>query len=707
MGDPGVALVAPWAPMCLLLGLFVLFGKLWPSRLGIVATILCAIGYYLRWRLFDTIPWSGSAADLLWPLTCLTVEMAALFDGLILLAILSRPTDRSAEADAGEARLRALWQQNPALLPAVDIFIATYNEPREVLEKTVLGCLAMHWPETRVWVLDDGRRKWVHDFCIAKGAGYITRPDNKGAKAGNINHALTVTDAPFVTVFDADFVPRRDFLLRTMGFFDDAKIGIVQVPHSFYNHDPLQTNLGLENAMPDDQRFFFEAIMPGRDGWNAAFCCGSNSVSRRAIFEGIGGGLPEGSITEDMLLTLASLRQGYVTRYLNERLANGLAPESTAAFFVQRQRWAQGAIQILYLPQGPLGPGLRMRYRLLFLPTAWITQGLQVLFSIATPILFLLFDLSPMVGVDMASVVHYVLPMIVAMVGGITLLAPGRYYPLASQILSVFQSFRILPVALQTLLRPRGLIFKVTPKGANAGGSSWEGSILLSAAILMALTTAGLAVNLSPDYRIVSQEGMMPLVAAWSMLNLLLLALVAMMCMERRRRRGEERFAMDTKVTILGDSGAMAEASRGDISISGIGLRTEDASLFRPGERVQLLVPEVGMVRGTVKRVAGQLVGIAFDFQSEALRDRLIVALFTREMSVNTRRPSALAVAGAMIQRIWAADLTAHDDPVVATPEPTVEKLTAEPRKIAPAVAVAQGILDDDAHQYQNIRTGT
>lgn len=364
-----IATTAPFAPLALLVGFLLLFGKIWPWRAGLVATIGCTIAYYLQWRISQTIPWGEGPGKLWWPLTCLLVESAALFDGAILLAILSRPRDRSAEADAGEARLRAAWEEEPLNLPPVDVFIATYNEPREVLEKTILGCLALDWPDARIWVLDDGRRPWVRDLCKAKGAGYINRPDNKGAKAGNINHGLTVTDAPFVAVFDADFVPRRDFLLRTMGFFESDRIGIVQVPHSFYNHDPMQTNLGLQQAMPDDQRFFFEAIMPGRDGWDAAFCCGSNSVTRRTLFESIGGGLPEGSITEDMLLTLASLRQGYVTRYLNEPLAFGLAPESTTAFFVQRQRWAQGAIQILYLKEGPLGPGLKLRYRLLFLPT--------------------------------------------------------------------------------------------------------------------------------------------------------------------------------------------------------------------------------------------------------------------------------------------------------------------------------------------------
>ena len=97
--------------------------------------------------------------------------------------------------------------------------------------------------------------------------------------------------------------------------------------------------------------------MPSRDAWNAAFCCGSNSVMRRAALDAIGGALPTQSITEDMLLSMALLRKDFVTRYLCERLAFGLAPETVDAFFVQRQRWARGAVQILYLAGGPLGAG--------------------------------------------------------------------------------------------------------------------------------------------------------------------------------------------------------------------------------------------------------------------------------------------------------------------------------------------------------------
>ncbi len=150
-----------------------------------------------------------------------------------------------------------------------------------MLEKTIVGALCLDYPNFKVWVLDDGRREWLRKYCDGKGVGYLTRPDNAHAKAGNINHAVPLTNGEYIAIFDADFIPQRQFLMRTLGFFQDSKIGTVQIPHSFYNSDPLQTNLALQKSLPDDQRFFFEAIMPSRDAWDAAFCCGSNSVTRR------------------------------------------------------------------------------------------------------------------------------------------------------------------------------------------------------------------------------------------------------------------------------------------------------------------------------------------------------------------------------------------------------------------------------------------
>jgi cellulose synthase (UDP-forming) len=666
------------APLALVIAGHLFFGRVVKSRVGITATTWAAVFYYLHWRLTVTMPWEASGAGFWWPLTCLSIEAISLFDAGILYLALTRKADRSREADIGEARLRAA---EPASLPPVDVFIATYNEPREVLEKTILGCLALDWPEARVWVLDDGRRAWLQEYAASKGAGYITRPDNKGAKAGNINHALTVTGAEFVVVFDADFVPRRDFLMRTMGFFDDPRIGIVQVPHSFYNHDPMQSNLQLRGAMPDDQRFFFEAIMPGRDAWDAAFCCGSNSVTRRKLFDDIGGGLPEGSITEDMLLTMASLRNGYVTRYLNEPLAHGLAPESVAAFFVQRQRWAQGGIQILHLKEGPLGPGLKFVHRLLFLPSSWISQSLMTIFSFVTPIVFMWLNLPPMLRVDMAGFLHYALPMIVGLVGGITMLAAGRYFPAASHVLGSFQSFRILPVALQTLFRPKGLIFKVTPKGSAAAGAGWETGIWFTASALIALTIVGLGLNAHPDFRIIDEQALMPMMVFWGALNIVVLLLVAMMCLQKSPLRAEERFPLSSEVTIFTDRGDWYATNAGDMSLSGIGvgLRPE-APAFTVGEHVKVAIAGVGAIGGKVVRASGRL-GVVFEFADDAERDRLIVHLFTGRVAQNELRPSAWQVTAAILGRLWSADMRDDGHALESTPEDG-RKLSAATRAI-------------------------
>lgn len=677
---PSLADGATFAPLALVVAALLTFRQLYPSRIGIAATAWIAVVYYLQWRLTVTMPWSASGTAFWWPLACLAIEMLALFDGAILYLALTRSVNRSVEADRGEACLRAL---GPSELPPVDVFIATYNEPREVLEKTILGCLALDWPNLRVWVLDDGRRVWLRDYCASKGAGYITRPDNKGAKAGNINHALSVTSAPYVALFDADFVPRRDFLMRTMGFFDDPRIGIVQVPHSFYNHDPMQANLSLRGSMPDDQRFFFESIMPGRDAWDAAFCCGSNSVTRRVLFDELGGGLPEGSITEDMLLTLASLRRGYITRYLNEPLAHGLAPESVAAFFVQRQRWAQGGIQILHLPQGPLGPGLRLVHRLLFLPTSWITQGLLILLSFLAPLLLMLANLPPLVGADANGVLHYTIPMMVGLVGGIVALAPGRYSPVTAHVLSAFQSFRILPVALQTLIRPKGLIFKVTPKGSAAAGAGWETGIWFAATILIGLTALGLGLNANADYRIIDEQALLPMVGIWAALNIVVLLLVGMMCLQKPALRTEERFALAAEVTILNESGDWFATADGDISLSGLGITAQaEAPTFRMGETVSVFIGNVGAIRGCIVRTGARL-GIAFDLTDSAERDRLITHLFTGPITQNSLRPGAWQVTAALLKRLLTADLSDKGVPLA--------EAVADNRRLSPASRVIAG----------------
>jgi cellulose synthase (UDP-forming) len=680
------------APTIFVVGSIYVLGSMLPiargwARGSIFVVVWLVVAWYLHWRLFATVLTAQAAwYEIGWVWVCFAIELLAVVDQFVLYITFLRTSDRRGEADCHEAGIRTL---PPERLPSVDVYIPTFNEPMDVLEKTITGALCLDYPNLSIWVLDDGRRPWLKEFCEAKGVGYLNRPDNAHAKAGNINHALTRTSGDFVAIFDADFVPQRNFLMRTIGFFSDPEIGIVQTPHAFYNYDPMQVNLAMRKSLPDEQRFFFDAIMPSRDAWNAAFCCGSNSVTRRAALRAVGDALPTQSITEDLLLSMELLRKGYVTRYLGERLAFGLAPETIDAFFTQRQRWARGAIQILYLPNGPLGHNLTAMQRLLFLPTHWLSLGLRSLIAIVAPIVFLWTGISPVFDVTASDVLYYLVPMVLALIGGVQAYAPGQHFPLASQVQGTFLSFKILPTVLGTIVKPFGHPFKVTPKGGVSRVSNYARGIFWSAASLIGLTIIGLIVNTIPEWRIVETSHMLPVVAFWSAINVVVLFLVCMMSLHAPRRRGEERFDLDEESRIIGPSATVSSGRIKDLSLSGVRLELDQDGSINAlvKDSVSIFIADVGFVSGTVVRRTGNSLAVQFDLPQSVERDLLIRKMFTAGRDATNVDASAWSATGAMIKSIWAMRTemlersTLESDPV--TPAP-LEKLPARSLVIEP-----------------------
>ena len=616
-------------PVVAIVGLLLILRGLDSDRLSravLPPVVVLIVAYYLHWRFTVTLDGPGlTLADRVFIHAFLAVELLALGDGLILMLLLSRSRDNTPEADRHERRLA---EADPATLPAVDVFIATYNEPIEVLERTIVAAMALDWPSVNVWVLDDGRRAWLAEWCASRRVGYLTRPDNKGAKAGNINAALARTEAPFVLVLDADFAPRANFLRRTMGFFEDPQVGIVQAPHRFFNPDPMQQNLALHRVLPDDQRLFFDVIMPARDAWDVAFCCGSNGIIRRSALAEVGGKLPTGSITEDMLLTLVLLRKGYITRYVNEPLALGLAPESTDAFFVQRARWARGAIQILYLRAGPLGPGLTLIQRLFFLPTHWLSGSLVQSFSLVAPVLFMLTGIVPIANVGVAEVLLYQMPIVAGYTGGLFVLSRGAYHPLAAVVLSAFSAVRLLPAVLVTLVRPYGHAFKVTPKGRDAAGRGPDTLVIGVAASIVLATLFGLVLNAFPDWRIVDRMALIPVVAGWSVVNAVILLLVMVLAIPRPSGRQEERFAMGGEPASLLAEGVRLPAALIDLSLSGALIEPAAAAAV-PAERMVVEIAGVPPLEAAVVGRRGSRLGLRFERVSDAARAALIRRLFS------------------------------------------------------------------------------
>ena len=273
----------------------------------------------------------------------------------------------------------------------VDVFITVYGEDVDVIRRTVTAALALKGRH-RTWVLDDGRSDEVRDMASELGARYVRRLSGGGAKAGNVNHALTLAKGDFFAIFDADFVPHPDFLVETVPFFVDSDVAFVQTPQTYGN---LHTTIARGAAYM--QAVFYRFIQPGRNRFNAAFCVGTNVVFRRSAIDDIGG-MYTNSKSEDVWTSLSLHERGWRSVFIPTVLAVGDAPETVEAYSKQQLRWATGGFEIL-LTHNPLSPRRRLTVdqRIQYLVTAsFYLTGICPFILLLVPPLEIYFDLRPM-----------------------------------------------------------------------------------------------------------------------------------------------------------------------------------------------------------------------------------------------------------------------------------------------------------------------
>ncbi|MFG3253371.1 glycosyltransferase family 2 protein [Streptomyces sp. NPDC048172] len=262
-----------------------------------------------------------------------------------------------------EVLLRA-WRPGDA--PRVDLYLPTCGEPLDVLANAYRAVAAVRWPGgLDVWVLDDAARDEVAALAGEHGFRYVVRPDRGHLKkAGNLNHALTLSTGELVAVLDADFTPRPDFLHHLVPYLADPTVGIVQSPQCF-DTDP---SMGwIQRAAGAAQEWFFRWIQPARDAADAAICCGSNAVYRRSALDAAGG-FARLDHSEDMYTGLELHRLGHRTLYVPVLVAKGTSPETAHAFANQQYRWAMGNLRLLVTRDlGRLGrTGASWRLRLCY-----------------------------------------------------------------------------------------------------------------------------------------------------------------------------------------------------------------------------------------------------------------------------------------------------------------------------------------------------
>ena len=207
--------------------------------------------------------------------------------------------------------------------------------------RTVTAALAMQGRH-HTWVLDDGRSDEVRDLAAALGARYVRRLSSNGAKAGNINHALSIAHGDVFAVLDADFVPPADFLRRTVpALVADSGLAFVQArwSHANRNHNWLTRAQGILL----DSHFAVEQEARFRAGLPMSFNGTAGVWSREAIDNG--GGWTGDTLTEDLDLSMRCALKGYRMAFVHDLEVPGELPETAAAWRAQQARWTKGHAQ--------------------------------------------------------------------------------------------------------------------------------------------------------------------------------------------------------------------------------------------------------------------------------------------------------------------------------------------------------------------------
>ncbi len=353
----------------------------------------------------------------------------------------------------------------------IAVLIPTYNESIDVLLPTVAAAAALE-PAHETWVLDDGNRPAVRRLAAQLGVHYLARTDRSGAKAGNVNHALTVIEAEFVAILDADHVAGRNFLAHTLGYFTDPKVAFVQTPQDFYNVDSFEHETrrrwwrggGAAQHAFSEQALFYRVLQPGKNRWRAAFWCGTGAVVRMEALRQVGGVATE-TVTEDIHTTIRMHKLGWRSVYHNEVLSRGLAAADASQYQIQRLRWGKGAMQVLASRDNPLfTPGLRPTQRLAYATTllgwfdAWRSLGYLLL-----PPAVLLSGASPILA-DPLTFTGLFAATFLLQRAALSRLARGRAPHMLSTVFEFVRMSANIGATL-TLLGRRAGGFVVTPKG--------------------------------------------------------------------------------------------------------------------------------------------------------------------------------------------------------------------------------------------------
>jgi len=537
--------------------------------------------------------------------------------------------------------------EDMSLWPTVDVYVPTYNESLDVVRDTVLAAQCIDYPKDKmkIYILDDGKRSEFAMFAADVGVGYITRNDNSHAKAGNLNHAMKLTNGELICVFDCDHVATRIFLQATVGgFLKDPKLALVQTPHFFYSPDPFERNLSVGRNIPNEGMLFYGPIQRGNDNWNATFFCGSCAVIRRSALEEIGGFAVE-TVTEDAHTALKMQRLGWGSAFIDIPLAAGLATERLVLHIIQRTRWARGMTQIFRLDNPLFGRGLTFQQRLCYLSAMLYYQfAIPRIIFLTAPLAYLLFNLN-IIYSSASLVFAYALPHLFLSIY-LNSRLNGRYrYSFWGEIYDLVLAFHIVLPTVVTMLFPKRGKFNVTDKGGLLNVGYFDFSVvrphLVIAFLLMIAVVWGIVRAFAYDHFAVDPK-VIALNVGWGIYSLIFLLAAIAVARETRQTRKTIRIDVKIPALIHYASGISSRSETADLSMGGCRVAVpDDRHLTDEIEEIELLL-QSGAISIPVKTIAADDAYVRLMFEDIPLsrrRELVRVVLSRADAWIQPPRP--------------------------------------------------------------------
>ncbi|WP_207492493.1 glycosyltransferase family 2 protein [Aridibaculum aurantiacum] len=301
----------------------------------------------------------------------------------------------------GIIRMMVLWvaylkMKVPAKKPLHrhDMRVAIFTtsspgEPASMFDKTLEACARITYPHT-TYLLDDTQDPAFRALAEKHGAVWLELVGYPGAKAGKINEALKLTTEDFILVLDPDHIPFPNFFDEVLGYFEDEKVGFVQVAQAYYN----QYRSFTARAAAEQTYGFYGPTQIGMNGSNCSVAIGANCTFRRTALESIGGhGI---GLAEDLVTSIRIHAKGWKSVYAPVIVSRGLVPEDLGSFCKQQLKWSRGVHEVLFAELPRLWKYLSYWQRLSYFTIGtYYMSGLITFLFLCFPYLFLWFGLLP------------------------------------------------------------------------------------------------------------------------------------------------------------------------------------------------------------------------------------------------------------------------------------------------------------------------